>query len=279
MPDDHDEAADLADGVGDEQAHDTGASDTEVAEAGGIGPDAVQPDDEGRPTGTVVGSARPTLWSLLGPGRGRPAAPTRTEDVARGMKRLDERERKWGLGAVALLIAGALALYVPRLSHNTTVTTVWKKVHGVWPTHSGCAPMAKTCPPLLTVYHPSYYLLPALVSFALIAILAIGLARSMRTLSIFTAFLGGLALGGSILSTLGAFAWGIWVLARSWRLSKYGTKDAKAASQVSKERLAERKEAKRTKATGTAPPTPAGRPHPERSKRYTPAKSARQAKR
>ena len=254
MPDDHDEAADVADAVADEEGND---------------PDGTEPDADDQPTRALARAPRPTLWSLFGPGRPRPAASIRTEDVARGMKRLDERERKWGLGAVALLIAGALALYVPRLSHNTTVSTALKKVHGAWPAHSGCTAAQKTCS-VLTVYHPSYYLLPALVSFALIALLGLGLARSMRTLSIFTAFLGGLALGGSILSTLGAFAWGIWVLARSWRLSKYGTKDAKAASQVSKERLAERKEAKRTKATTTAAPAGAGRPHPERSKRYTP---------
>jgi hypothetical protein len=196
------------------------------------------------------------------------------DEVRERLRTLDPQERKWGFYAVAALAFYAAVAFVPHLFGNTPEVLVEPLVKK----HCLFTLVHKVCTRRV-VYTPSDFLWPSAVSISgLIPLLAIGsvfafgIWRSKRTLTIFMALLTGFV-GGLV--GIALFVYSGWLVIRSFRLSRYGTTNAKEVRQASLDRAAARREARRD--AKRAPSTPSGAPPPRTgvapSKRYTPSKS------
>jgi hypothetical protein len=192
--------------------------------------------------------------------------PLADADIRAGMRTLDGRERKWGFIASGFVLALSL-IYVPELLHTTYAAPTTKPIAG----HCahGFHLIGKLCD---TIYHPSDYALQFSILIALGGAFLFAVWRSKRTLSIFLAMLAGLAstfVGGVVVLIVG-LGYGGWLLARSWRLQRYGTTD----SREMRERAAERAEAKRAARRAEKGSADTSRVLPrtsvQASKRYTP---------
>lgn len=197
------------------------------------------------------------------------------------MRTLDDTERKlaWAAGAIALLISLS---YIPRLLHKTVTWTVEPFAKGHVCNFTKI--IHKSCE-LKSITYPSDYVgFFALLIVMGIIILACAYFRK-RSLVIFACLLAGFF--SSIVGLL-LIGYAAWLLMRSWRLSRYGAKDAASARKVQMERVAERREqrnstpreprgarASRTKEV-VAAKSSTSKSSPSKSKRYTPkAKSRR----
>ncbi len=198
-----------------------------------------------------------------------PEAELSDPELRHRMRTLDATERKWGFAAAGFSLVVAL-LYVPSLLHNTK-----RQVTNPKPDHAQCLAMGdvwdattKVCN---HIYHPSQFALGFGLLVAIGATLLFAVWRSMRALTIFTSIFMGLAatLVTSIFGII-PIGLGVWLLTRSWRLQRYGTKDAKATRKLATERTAERRAAKRDAAPSSSGSTAAARTTVTPSKRYTP---------
>jgi hypothetical protein len=199
-----------------------------------------------------------------------PEAELSDPEIRYRMRTLDATERKFGFGAAGLSLLVSL-LYLPSLLHNTK-----RQVTNPKPDQAQCLSLGdvwsatgKLC---YHVYHPSEFALGFGLLVAIGATLLFAVWRSMRALTIFTAIFMGLAatLVTSIFGII-PIALGVWLLTRSWRLQRYGTKDGKESRKLATERAAERRATKREpKAAATGATTTAVRTTVTPSKRYTP---------
>ncbi len=227
----------------------------------------------------AAASEDPSEGASLEPVQQQAAKPARADGAKEKIRTLDRTERRFGIAAIVLLALMALLL-VPHLFHNTTTfeSEPLVKGHCNYPRYpgepSGCH--------LKVITHPSDYVAPliALVVFAGAALL--GLLRNRRSLLAFTSLLGGLAVFTLVYPPVGLLLilYGGWLMARAWRLQRYGVADAKSVRKIVAERSAqrsvERKAARQARRTGVEVETSAGRTKVAPSKRYTPkAKSRR----
>jgi hypothetical protein len=182
------------------------------------------------------------------------------------MRTLDPQERRLGLIGVPLALVVTL-LTLRKVAVSLRIAQPVKGSNGKLSCSHlhGSTLVGKLCEvPVLG--HPSDYQLIFSLGLVLSAVLLVGTLRSMRTLVIFTSLFIGLFAG--IPGILFLF-YGGWLVLRSWRLQRFGAKDAATARRKSIERSAERKEQRRAKATAAADGT-AGKPVIQPSKRYTP---------
>ena len=182
------------------------------------------------------------------------------------MRTLDPTERKWGFGAAGLTLAVG-AIFIPSLLHNTNETVTAAPVKGACTLPYTYNHATKLCEHVV-VHHPSEFILEFSLLVGLGLVLLFAVWKSMRSLVIFTSVFIGLA---TRLSPIGLIplAFGVWLFIRSWRLSRYGTKNSKEVRQVATQRTAAKREAKRA---GTAQVDPLVKSAPTPSKRYTPSK-------
>lgn len=200
------------------------------------------------------------------PAEPRTPEPLPDAEVRERMRTLDATERKWGFIASGFVLALSL-LYVPNLLHTTYAAPTHKPVAGRCA--HGFHLVGKLCE---TIYHPSDYALQFTVLIALGGIFLLAVWQRRRTLAIFFSMLAGLAstfVGGAVVLFVG-LGYGGWLLARSWRVQRYGTKDAKEVRARATERAEAKRSARRAaKASPDAAGTPA-RTSVQASKRYTP---------
>jgi hypothetical protein len=214
----------------------------------------------------VAPEPRASRFSWLAP---KPSGKLTDPELRHKMRTLDPTERKWGWIAPVVLLAVAGA-YIPRLSHNTSSLSKKSPVKGVCPHNYNL--VGKLCEQT-TIYHPSQYVPEFILVIVASLVLFFAIWRSMRVLTIVVSFLGALIAGSLALLVL--FAYGAWLMLRSWRLSRYGATDAATVKKVATERAVARREAKTSAKSETDSATPAPR-KVDPSKRYTPkAKSRR----
>ena len=159
------------------------------------------------------------------------------------MRTLDRTERKWGYGAAGFVLVLSLLL-LPSLLHDTYGPPDEKPTGGTCAHPSTFKLVAKTC---ATIFHPSAFYLEFALFVVVGGVLLYAVWRSKRALTIFTAFFIGLAAlfaQITLVFVLG-MALGAWLLARSWRLQRYGSTNSKEVRKIMTERSEVKRAAKR----------------------------------
>jgi hypothetical protein len=176
------------------------------------------------------------------------------------MRTLDPQERRFGFIAVPLALLATLFTL-----HSVTTIALYMPKHNKCSQHG--AKLVNHLCEVPVLGHPSDYKLIFSLGLVLSLVLAYGALRSMRTLVIFTTLFIGLFAG--IPGILFLF-YGGWLVIRSWRLQRFGAKDAATARRASIERSAERREQRRVAKEGGATTGGTTRSVIQPSKRYTP---------
>lgn len=189
---------------------------------------------------------------------------------------LDDTERKISFvgGALALV---ASAVFIPRLTKNTTITVTAKYVKGT-ACPAGYHVANQTCEKALLT-HPSYWLLEFILPLVA-ALIIFAFAFSRRRVGVIVASLM-LGLAGGTAGVVFLFLGG-WLGIRAFRLQKYGEASFAGSSRRARELGQERRAARQTPARGKRAPRGSKAASvatkvktPEPSKRYTPKKTVR----
>jgi len=220
------------------------------------------PDEDAEPAASPPAEPEPAAE----PRASRDAGPLPDAEVRERMRTLDARERKWGFIAGGFVLALSV-LYVPELLH-TTYGPPTAKPYLLNRCRNGLHLVHKLCE---TVYHPSDYALQFSILIILGVVFLLSVWRAKRSLTIFFSMLAGLAstfVGGVVVLIVG-LGYGGWLLARSWRMQRYGTTDSKEVRELATERAEAKRAARRAgKGGGTDRLVP--RSGVTASKRYTP---------
>jgi hypothetical protein len=184
------------------------------------------------------------------------------------MRTLDPQERRLGFIGVPL----ALIVTFLTLRKVAVGVKISQPIKGKCALRGSSLVGKKLCE-LPILGHASDYKFVFALGCVLSVVLVVGTLRSMRTLVIFTSLFIGLFAG--IAGILFLF-YGGWLVLRSWRLQRFGAKDAATARSASIERAAQRREQKKTRTrTSAVAEGTLGKPVIQRSKRYTPKTKSR----
>jgi hypothetical protein len=226
--------------------------------------------------GQPLGPWQRLSQSLFRPPPEKPAPKTldfggMSDDEKRAhIVQIDPSERKVGLVASALGAALALYANVPYMVSKISVpTTVKPKGRSCGLADLHYVAKTKTCN---TVYPPSHYVLPLVVSLVLAAAIYVTVRIRRRAPLAFTMAMTGLAFGSLLILVPYGVGAG-WIMLRAWRTQKYGSPAARSPVTgwvAPAPRAAARRANARSRRTKTAQSNGAARKPPEANKRYTP---------
>jgi hypothetical protein len=221
--------------------------------------------DSDEPSGEERPPRSSWLASIITP---KSAGHLTDPELRRKMRTLDPQERRIAFFAAPIALALSLINYLPLVLHNTTTYQSEPFTGPKSDPHCAytLADKGKVCE-LMILHHPGDYILEFIAALVVCSVLLYATWRSKRTLAIFSTLLIGLFSG--IVGLL-FLLYGGWLVLRSWRLQRYGAKDAATARKVSIEQTAERREQRRNRPERTSGGAPSVRPEIKPSKRYTP---------